>query len=239
MTRSGSPSSPHGPITILTLHGFPRLLSRRPWEWETPSHQFEAMRQRFPSPLISWDHFAWAGATRRELILPGQLLQEGGFAEKYAGHFEEWLQRRLPTIPSDNPIILLSYSLGSLILFHWLAYMGSVHTVRRVTTIFTLAGPHRFVKGQQGVFFESLPSHEFIVKAETIPPQEITKNLRPWQLVVLLAGKDGTWLRGPHGNTLFHEQKSIDQHVIRTATHDNLCAHKDALAYIEVRFPPQ
>lgn len=229
MSQQNLPLPSSAKPLVLTLHGFPQ------WRGD-PSAQFTAIRTTLRLPSGSWRDFFWVGdTTRQQLEEAFDRLKDPmeSFSAHYADLFDPWLHDQVKTIGSNDPVVILAYSLGALIFFRWLADKASLADVEGITTIFCLAGPYRF-RNPQTVF---MGRRVFQILEQTLPARRIGRYLRRWQLVALSAeGEDRFTL----WNCLFGPQLTyniVDQHVIGGADHDTLCTHPATLDYIRVRFP--
>lgn len=223
--------------SVLTLHGFPQPGSN-------PPAQFAPIRQALSLPPDSWHDFTWIRNTAgRELRDAYNRLRDPkeSFSAHYAADldvgFDPWFHDELKNIDSRNPLVILAYSLGALILFKWLEDNASSADVERITTIFCLAGPYRF-RPFQHVYIKG-HRHPSKIAEKSVSARQIGRYLRRWQLVTLLAEDDGTFAPW---NCLFRRRlirSTIDQHVIAGPDHETLCAHPATLDYIRVRFHTQ
>jgi hypothetical protein len=159
------------------------------------------------------------------------------FGSFYAQHFSEWLQERLHEIPAQTPLVLIAYSAGALIVYKWLAARAPAADVQRLAVIYCLAGPYRFRQPEQVLFLEDRPDYPITIREDSVNPVELGRHLQPWQLVVLVAERDGTIPRWNASLSSLPSTRPIDYHIIKGARHLTLTTHQHVHDYIRVRMP--
>lgn len=135
----------------------------------------------------------------------------------------------------NAPVVLIAYSAGALIVYKWLATRATLADVQRFAAIVCLAGPYRFFQPVQTIGFAHKPGFTIDVQEDSIDPTLIARYLRPWQLIVLLAGEDETVLPANASFQPAQIPNLIDEHVIYGAEHHTICSHAATLAYIRAR----
>ena len=217
MTNQQTVLGPGGGPTVLALHGLPDVDVG-------PREQLRSIRQALQLPTGCWRDWVWAsgrmGAGRARFS-----LENRSFATNYASRFSQWLSGQIADDnDADDPIHIIAYSLGALIIFKWLAELATPQLTRRIKTVFCLGGPHQFDQPEQEVILERT-GQLITVREDSIATRDIVANLSSWQLVVLVAERDLSITGAMSQFPTVLSRSVVDQHTIGGTTHLTLCDH--------------
>lgn len=215
-------------LHIFVVHGLPR-------RGEDPFSRLEQLRTALRIPQTNWHKFEWATSPIAAARARARL-QNRQFGIFYPPHFADWLHRERASLPSEAKVIIIAYSAGGFIVLKWLADLASEEDAAIIAAVFCLGSPYRFFQPEQDFYFEDMPNEPPVtVREDSLQPRLITSKLRPWQLIIVLAGLDRTI---PRWNAVWPRwltQSKVDEHIVRRARHLNLCGQPNAISYVTAR----